>query len=73
MYFAYYAADYYELPNDDGEERSDSSCKQHQNEKSKRIGIIKVRDELLTYPEIKSMMRAEKKESLPHSMRGRAL
>ena len=44
--FAYYAADYYELPNDDGWER---------------IGIIKVKDELLTYPEIKSMMRAEKK------------
>ena len=50
--FAYYAADYYELPNDDGWER---------------IGIIKVKDELLTYPEIKSMMRAEKKESLPHT------
>ena len=30
-------------------------------EKAKRIGIIKVKDELLTYPEIKSMMRAEKK------------
>jgi hypothetical protein len=36
-------------------------------EKAKRIGIIKVKDELLTYPEIKSMMRAEKKESLPHT------
>ena len=50
--FAYYAADYYELPNDDGWER---------------IGIIKVKDELLTYPEIKSMMIADKKESLPHT------
>ena len=50
--FAYYAADYYELPNDDGRER---------------IGIIKVKDELLTYPEIKSMMIADKKESLPHT------
>ena len=36
-------------------------------EKAKRIGIIKVKGELLTYPEIKSMMRAEKKESLPHT------
>ena len=36
-------------------------------EKGKRIGIIKVKDELLTYPEIKSMMIADKKESLPHT------
>ena len=36
-------------------------------EKAKRIGIIKVKDELLTYPEIKSMMIADKKESLPHT------
>ncbi len=34
---------------------------------SRRIGIIKVKDELLTYPKTKSMMRAEKKEGLPHT------
>ena len=42
-------------------------------EKAKRIGIIKVKDELLTYPEIKSMMRDEKREFATHSMKGRAL
>lgn len=78
--FAYYAADYYELPNGDGWERSDGpvssiilkrKCPDYDAvaeikiiplyEKAKRIGIIKVKDELLTYPEIKSMMKAEKK------------
>ena len=42
-------------------------------EKAKRIGIIKVKDELLTCPEIKSMMKAEKKEFATHSVKGRAL